>query len=189
MQKMGSTVHSRRRWRIGNGQVQTSERRSLRRRSKATRLGRRETKLLIVRFRRRRISKVVRWQWIDWSHQIKVGFRLGVTWLLVTGSFDLLSGHALAKGRTSTKEHLVVVRSSIGAVRESSKAVEIELSLEARELGLFEMPVNDICVSISSITTDTPVRTPCGTRVRIAKKSTVWAATLGQQTGTYLGMI
>lgn len=57
---------------------------------------------------------------------------------------DLYPLHPHAQLRPAPQEELVVVRPRVGPARDPPKAVQVELPLEARELGLSEVIAHDV---------------------------------------------
>mmetsp|Transcript_5003 Transcript_5003/g.14562 ORF Transcript_5003/g.14562 Transcript_5003/m.14562 type:complete len:227 (+) Transcript_5003:1105-1785(+) len=78
------------------------------------------------------------------GHLVEVWLGLRIGRLLVAGPLDLLPLHSHAELRTPAKEELMVVRACIRTLRESTEAVQVELPLEGRELGLSEVLGHDV---------------------------------------------
>lgn len=69
-------------------------------------------------------------------HLVKVRFLFWAASGLELGSLDFCSHHALAEKGLASQKQLVVVAASIRTAGQARKAVEVELTLKARELGL-----------------------------------------------------
>ena len=72
-------------------------------------------------------------------HQLSTYLCLRIRRLFVTGPLHLLSIHAHTKLRPTPQKKLVVVGSRIGSLGNAPKSIEIELTLERRQLGLSEI--------------------------------------------------
>lgn len=79
---------------------------------------------------------------------VKIGFflRQGTTQLMTStpSSLDLATDHVTYQTASSADEAVMVIRALVAAVTETGKAVQVQLTLKARKLGLTEESV--VCV-------------------------------------------
>mmetsp|Transcript_19364 Transcript_19364/g.44893 ORF Transcript_19364/g.44893 Transcript_19364/m.44893 type:complete len:575 (-) Transcript_19364:575-2299(-) len=78
------------------------------------------------------------------SHVVEIGLGLNIRGLFVPRALYLLPLHTKAQLGASSQEELMVIRSSINALCESSESIQIQLSLKRGQLRLAEVLGHDL---------------------------------------------